>query len=67
LPESSTDSPPAATQKRHAVNGAFFIFRHRAKIQADLIPQMGKEIFLLDLPFTPLYKKWHSYNGILKP
>jgi hypothetical protein len=43
------------------------IFRHRAKIQAGLIPQMGKEIFLLDLPFTPLYKKWHSYNGILKP
>jgi hypothetical protein len=27
---------------------------------------MGKEIFLLDLPFTALYKSQHSYNGILK-
>jgi hypothetical protein len=46
---------------------ALFYFPAPGKIQAGLIPQMGKEIFLLDLPFTPLYKKWHSYNGILKP
>jgi hypothetical protein len=29
------------------------------KIKAEQIPQMGKGIFLLDLPFTALYK-----NGI---
>jgi hypothetical protein len=61
-----TDSRHPATPKRHADNGAFLFSSPRAKIQADLIPQMGKEIFLLDLPFTPLYKKRRSYNGIIK-